>query len=103
MPTMLIQYLKKRLLYIFLALFSAILICNTYIAIRNAKTAAASHQVIENIYQALNEANNVLLLAKDLQNISRGFIITGDSIYIDDLKQEQQAIYRHFYNLNALI
>ena len=99
---MFIQFLKKRLSYIFLVIFLLVLTFNIYIAIQNGRIAQDDQKWIDRTYSILNETKSTLLIAKDLQIISRGFVITGDSSFLARLDQKQQDIYQHFQELTLL-
>lgn len=61
-----------------------------------------SEQLVRHTEQVITQANNVLNIAKDIENTSRGFIITNDSAFLKPLYDAKRTVFTFIHQLKQL-
>ena len=61
-----------------------------------------SEQLVQHTEQVINQSDKILSLAKDIETASRGFVITGDSTFLEPLYDAQKKVFVYIEQLGQL-
>ncbi len=76
------HYLRPIHFVAFLAIPAVFVIVNG-VSYRNTKTFETSRQAVESAYQTVGTLDKTLQLLQDAETGQRGYLLTGDSNYLD--------------------
>lgn len=72
------------------------------ITYKNSRLYQDNNVQVEHAQQVLKASEDVLSTLKDIETGARGYIITGDSAFLQPLSQGRNTLHQHFQNLRLL-
>ncbi len=73
-----------------------------YAVYKNKQKLKESEQLMQRAAQIVSESGNILLLGKDIETASRGFVITNDSAFLEPLFIAEKIIFERIAELKQL-
>lgn len=93
----------KSKLVIGFVLILLLLLLNAGTAYWNVQRMSRNQQTVAHSYQVLDEIQSILALTIDAETATRGYVITGDSTYLEPSRQATERMGQHFAALTQLI
>jgi len=96
---------KVNFEYLMLTGFIAVILLTLVISIYSFyynTELVRSTRLVEHTNNVLNESEKILSLAKDIESGGRGYIITGDSVYLEHFTIAKNSIFSHVNTIREL-
>lgn len=95
-------YSRRVLLNIFFVFALFILLVTSLYSFHQIDTVSESRAWIRHTHEVMDSSNKILLNMLDIESITRGYLITGDSSFIDNINEKIDNVYTIYLQTKLL-